>query len=234
MHKISKNLILIISMFIGIFSFTQSYAANYIGYVVAARGKVIIKNSYDGKSRKPRRRSKIFQGDIIITHKNSHVQLVFTDSGIVRVGPNSKYIINKYNNNEGHKLFSTELKQGSIEGTTGNIVKGKKEREREKNYLIKTRMSQLAIFGSSFSTTINNEEQDVSVLTGSGEVTIGNRSLKLGPAYLQNHVLISSGILKTDFLTKRSLMFIQASNFAIGGGGGAHGGGGIIPSDATN
>ncbi len=229
MRKVIKNFI-----WFGLFSILSiyslhSFAAPQIGYVVASKGQVSIQR--DNKSVvKARRRTKLYPGDEIITKKNSHVQLVFTDSGIIRVGANSIYKISKYSFKKNKKTFSTELKQGSVEGTTGQIVNNEnKNLKHKKNYMIKTRLSQLAIYGSSFSTSLDKKEQDVNVWTGSGRITVGGRSVLLGPDYIHNHVLVSSNFIEPDFLTSRALMFLQAASFAPGAPAGPHGAGGVLP-----
>jgi hypothetical protein len=110
----------------------------------------------------------IESGDSIVTGAAGHVQLRFTDGGIVSLQPNSQFDITKYVDANDTKKdgFFVNFARGSMRAITGLI--GKRNRE---NYQVKTATATIGIRGSGFNSSYN-PDGTISITTELDEIEV--------------------------------------------------------------
>ena len=85
---------------------TPAWSADLAGHVILAKGQVTAVNE-NGDSRKLKRRSKIFNGDIIKTGANGSVQLRFIDKALMTIKANCKLVWRHWFRQRQYYTFTT-------------------------------------------------------------------------------------------------------------------------------
>lgn len=118
----------------------------HAGLIIFTDGTVIIK-SKKGKVRKVKRGSKVRTGDIVMTKKNSRVQIRAGDGSFISLQPKSELLIavHKHAGEIEKQKSVIELMKGGMRAVTGLIGKNKPE-----NFRIKVRHSSIGIRGTEF------------------------------------------------------------------------------------
>jgi len=153
-----------------------SFIFAYIGEISALRGKVEIHR--DNKILIAKIGFRIEKKDIILTKKNSVVQIIFKDRTIITIGPNSNFSISDYlfdnskNSKAKFSLFKGIIKV--LDGQIGKIA--------PKKFTVHTRDSIIGIRGTMFVVEIKNDITKVGILEGK----VFFKPLKLKKIYYLN------------------------------------------------
>ena len=109
----------------------------------------------------------IDEGDTILTHKNSRVQIMLDDDTILTIGPNASFEINKYLF-DGTKKSQLQMRanRGFFRSVTGKIGKIAPER-----FKVKTASATIGIRGTDFSGDIHGNLSDFQCFSGTITVT---------------------------------------------------------------
>ncbi|AWB66997.1 hypothetical protein C2869_11360 [Saccharobesus litoralis] len=166
-----------------------SFAAEPAGKTILARGDV---QAISGdKSRKLRRRSPIFNVDIVKTGANSRAQLRMTDGGMVALQENTQLEIAKYEYdaevNEGSAVMN--LISGGIRTVTGKL------KAENGDYKLDTPVGSIGIRGTHYEVEIVGNDLFVAVWDGAIDMELnvgGNEvSLSLGENADFNYVKVT-------------------------------------------
>jgi hypothetical protein len=173
-------------------------AVNHAAQVILAKGQVTAVNQA-GESRKLKRRSKVFSGDIIKTGTNGSVQLRFIDKALMTIKANSEMDISSYQSGEnGQKEEAImNLVKGGFRTITGKIGKGDKSA-----YKVSTPAASIGIRGTNYE--VQQEPSGGFVMAVySGGISVQNESgtLDLGLGSDFNFVRVSSGSAPVGLLS---------------------------------
>ena len=119
----------------------------------------------DGSTRLLSERSKVEQGDVVSTERDSYAQIKFTDGGKVTLRPNSQIRIEGYNFSEKEPekdSFVFALLKGGMRAITGLIGK----RQNKDAYRLRTATATVGIRGTDFNAIEVPEGQESSLLGG--------------------------------------------------------------------
>jgi len=111
---------------------TQTKTAQPIGIILSTSGSVSAE-AEDGKVRKLRRRSKIYEGDVVITALRSRAQIRFNDNGLVALRPDTRFVIEEHKfagQEDGTESATYRLLRGGLQAITGLIGNKNKSRYR--------------------------------------------------------------------------------------------------------
>jgi len=154
-----------------------------VGKLIFTIGKVIIIKPA-GKQKRVRRGAKIYEGDLLKTHKKGQAQIKFTDGARVSVRPNSEFKVEAYTYNKANTQESKSelsLLKGGIRAVTGAIGKGNK-----KSYKMKAVVATIGIRGTDYSLMLcdqncggNSANRGLYVGVVSGGVTLNNDAGKM-------------------------------------------------------
>lgn len=120
----------------------------------------------------------IESGDVLNTGPQGRAQVRFTDGGIMSLSPDSRLVIQRYNDAKdgAQDSFLVNFVRGGLRAVTGLI--GKRNRD---NYKVQTAASTIGIRGSGFSSvynpdgtvTVSGELDEIEVCTKAGCVGLG-------------------------------------------------------------
>ncbi|WP_236860730.1 FecR family protein [Candidatus Reidiella endopervernicosa] len=122
-------------------------AAVDIGKVISSSGSFMAKQS-DGQTRKLKRRSKIHEGDLLITGANSQAQIRFKDSSLLELKPNTEFKVDEFSFSgkaDGSEKSVYSLIKGGMRTITGKI--GKKDKSK---YKVNTPVASIGIRGTHY------------------------------------------------------------------------------------
>lgn len=160
--NILKNsyVVLCAALFAGLISFSssalaqtgdaQAKMAKSIGIILSTSGAVTAE-SEDGTVRKLRRRSKIYEGDVVITALRSRAQIRFNDNGLVALRPDTRFVIEEHNFSgaeDGTESATYRLLRGGLQAITGLI--GNKNKSR---YRFETPLATIGLRGTHWAAT---------------------------------------------------------------------------------
>jgi len=156
------KIVLITSLFIAFDANAQSTA----GKTLIAKGKV--KASGEDSSRNLKRRSIIFDNDVITTGENSKAQLRMLDGGMIALKANSELQISDYRFSDENSRGSVvmELVKGGLRSVTGAI------KAENGDYNLKTPTGSIGIRGTHYEVELIDGDMFVAVWDGAIDVTI--------------------------------------------------------------
>jgi len=151
-----------------LFSSQEALASKTAGKTIIAKGKVNAIQTETATQRKLRRRSPIFDVDLVKTDVNSNTQFKMLDGGMISLKENSELLISEYEFNASDKTGSVtmELLKGGLRSVTGAI------KSEKGNYKLKTPIGSIGIRGTHYEIEIINGEVFVAVWEGAVDISI--------------------------------------------------------------
>ncbi len=167
-----KTVVLFLFLNIGLF-------AN-IGNIMALSGSASVTHS-SGKSVKAQSGMKIFQGDKVMTHAKTRVQIMLKDETIVTIGANASFQFDKYFF-DGTKRSTVQMRanRGFFRSVTGRMGKIAPDR-----FKVRTSSATIGIRGTDFSGMIQKTFETYKCYRGAITVTAGGRikTLRAGEVF---------------------------------------------------
>lgn len=130
--------------------------------------------------------SKIHPGQTVATGADSRAKIVMSDRNVVNVSPDTKLLIEKYENDPKKGTKDVEMKL--IEGKVRNNVEQKYDGEKSK-FIIKTPTAVAGVRGTQFMTSFSPRTGMTQIVTMKGAVSfssLGKNGLPLGPPVMVN------------------------------------------------
>jgi hypothetical protein len=138
---------------------TVSAQAAEAGQVKVAKGSAHVKRAGQDLAVKPG--MKILQGDVLVTGADGSVGVTFIDNSLVSTGPNSVFSVDKYlfdpTTHAGQ--FQGTLKQGTLAGISGKMVKAAPESMR-----ILTPSAIMGVRGTEFAVQVESVDGQTPVI----------------------------------------------------------------------
>ncbi|WP_194868072.1 FecR domain-containing protein [Pseudoalteromonas sp. PPB1] len=167
----STHLTLLLS---GLFFATVSQAAP-AGKTLMSRGQVVATASDSAEQRALKRRSPVFDVDVVNTGQQSNAQLRMQDGALIALKENTQLIINEYSgSSEEDGSVVMELVTGGLRTITGKI-KGNKD-----NYQLRTPVGSIGIRGTHYEVEWQGDALLLAVWDGTIEVSVNEEPLLLG------------------------------------------------------
>lgn len=151
-----------------IFSTSLALANDTHGIFMVVKGDIKV-TSKDGKTEPAKVGKKVFPGDAIAAGADSRAKVVMSDKNVLNVSPDSKIVIEKYENNGADKK-NVEL--NVLYGKVRASVEQKYDGEKSK-FNIKTPSAVAGVRGTDFITGYNPTTKVSQVITFSGVVAVG-------------------------------------------------------------
>lgn len=176
--KLVKTIILSLGLIL--LSAQLALAAPLAGHVILTKGQVTA-TAEDGTNRALKRRSEIFNGDVIRTGPTGSVQIRFIDKALMTIKANSEmnmeaYLLAQEGNTEQKEQVLMSLVKGGFRTITGTIGKGDKSA-----YKVNTPAASIGIRGTNYEV---QQEADGGFVMGvySGGIQVENEagSIELG------------------------------------------------------
>lgn len=174
MNKLNAIKIIMNVMFFSLF-ISSSNAADEVGKTMIARGEVQAGSSEQVNKRPLKRRSSIFENDIISTGASSKTQLRMTDGSMIAMKENTELVIAEYtyNSENGKNSAVLDLVQGGLRSITGAIKAEKGD------YKLTTPIGSIGIRGTHFEVELLNGTVWIAVWDGAIDVLLST-GLKSG------------------------------------------------------
>ena len=107
--------------------------------------------------------------DLLVTAAASKVQVILNDNTVITVGPESKYLFERYNNEEDPEVVM-QLQRGFFKVITGKIGK-----IAPKRFTVKTKAAVIGIRGTQFMASLHDDEEVIACTKGRISVTTMER-----------------------------------------------------------
>ena len=161
-----KHLVIFAMLTIGLFA--------GIGNIMALNGSASVTHA-SGKRVKARSGMKVFQGDEIVTHAKTRVQIMLKDETVVTIGANSSFRFDKYFF-DGTRRSTVQMRanRGFFRSVTGRMGKIAPDR-----FKVRTTSATIGIRGTDFSGMIKKDIETYRCYSGAITVTAGGRIRKL-------------------------------------------------------
>lgn len=143
-------------------------AQNMSGVMMVVKGDIKI-TSTDGKTDAGKVGRKVTAGDVITSGADSRAKIVMADKNVINVSPDSKIVIEKYEN-DGKDKKNVEL--NVLYGKVRASVEQKYDGEKNK-FNIKTPSAVAGVRGTDFMAGYNSQTRVTQVITFSGSVALG-------------------------------------------------------------
>lgn len=140
------------------------------GVFMVVKGDVQILKA-EGTPEKAKVGSKIHPGQTISTGADSRAKIVMSDRNVVNVSPDTKLVIEKYENDP--KKGTKEVEMKLIEGKVRNNVEQKYDGEKSK-FIIKTPTAVAGVRGTQFMTSFSPRTGMTQIVTMKGAVTFAS------------------------------------------------------------
>jgi len=144
---------------------TSTLFANNVATITAIKGSATI--TRDSSDIDAKLGSKLEEKDIIKTHENTKVQLIFTDETIISLGKNSNFSIEEF-------LFEDNqeptAKFGMIKGAM-RVITGKIGKIAPEKFSVSTKTATIGIRGTNF-TIIANEDGSYQIYCTYGKISV--------------------------------------------------------------
>ena len=213
--KIICRMLVVIASSMLFISAANAAAKEYAGKVLITKGYVAAKETDNGKLRVLKRRSKFYQGEIIITGADSQAQLRFTDGAVMALKPESEIKIDSYKfkngGGEGDKNFFTLIKGGfkTISGVIGKSDPAA--------YQARTSVATIGIRGTTYEAVLDTGALAVAAWRGSIVVENEGGALTLGSSGAYNFAVVSSNTMPPQGLLRPPAVLENSSPENEGG-----------------
>jgi hypothetical protein len=153
----------------------QSSLAAPAGKTLMSRGQVVATATDSEAQRALKRRSPVFDVDVVNTGQQSNAQLRMQDGALIALKENTQLIISEYSgSSEEDGSVVMELVTGGLRTITGKI-KGNKD-----NYQLKTPVGSIGIRGTHYEVEWQGDTLLLAVWDGTIEVSVNDQPLLLG------------------------------------------------------
>ncbi len=153
--------------FVMMFSFAAS-AQQVSGVMMVVKGDIKV-TAKDGKTEAAKVGKKVTEGDTIMAGADSRAKVVMSDKNVINVSPDSKIVIEKYEN-DGKDKKNVEL--NVVYGKVRASVEQKYDGEKNK-FNVKTPSAVAGVRGTDFLAGYNPSTKSTQVITFSGSVAVG-------------------------------------------------------------
>lgn len=155
---------------------TQSAKAE-VGVVLAVMNQVQRADA-QGRSETLKRRSLIFQGDVVTVSDQSKAQIRFTDGTLLTLAENSVFRVDDYKfDGKSDDVFRGNLEKGALRALPGAI-----DSEKTKGLTIVTPVAVMGVAGTLFSMDATPKASAIGFFQGSGFIRNASGSVALGQA----------------------------------------------------
>lgn len=165
------------------------------GVFTVVKGDVQVESGKDKKVQKARVGAKVFATDTITSGKDSRAKIEMSDKNIINISPDSKLMIEKYENAGGKKEVLLNVLQGKIRPSVTQKYDGESEK-----FHVKTPSAVAGVRGTDFLVSYNPGTRASQVVTFEGKVDVG---AKLdGGGNIANPVSVLPGQFTTSSATQ--------------------------------
>ncbi len=169
------------------FSWT-AHAAGLEGVMMVVKGDIKV-TTPDGKTEAAKVGKKVSSGDTITAGPDSRAKVVMADKNVINVSPDSKIVIEKYENNGKDKNVELNVVYGKVRASVEQKYDGEKNK-----FNIKTPSAVAGVRGTDFLMGYNTQTKVAQVITFSGSVAVGQP----GPGgTIKNPVFVNAGQMTT-------------------------------------
>lgn len=184
MKRLSKSSYWLFALLLTFLNYLPAQAQKVSGVMMVVKGD--IKVTVGGKTEPAKVGRKVSAGDIIVSGPDSRAKIVMADKNVINVSPDSKIVIEKYEN-DGKDKKNVEL--NVVYGKVRASVEQKYDGEKSK-FNIKTPSAVAGVRGTDFMAGYNPQTKVTQVVTFSGTVAVGLP----GPSgTIQNAVFVQPG-----------------------------------------
>lgn len=157
------------------------------GIFMVVKGEVMVISgqSADKTPQKAKMGSKVFPGDTIQAGKDSRAKIVMSDQNTLNISPETKFQIEKYENDPGSDSRNVTLKV--MEGKLRASVEQKYDGEKNK-FNVKTPSAVAGVRGTDFLTSFSSATKTSQIITFHGTVAVGQPGPKgeiMNPVYVK-------------------------------------------------
>ncbi len=159
------------------------------GIFMVVKGEVMVISgqSADKTPQKAKMGSKVFPGDTIQVGKDSRAKIVMSDQNTLNISPETKFQIEKYENDPGSDSRNVTLKV--MEGKLRASVEQKYDGEKNK-FNVKTPSAVAGVRGTDFLTSFSSATKTSQIITFHGTVAVGQPGPK---GEIMNPVFVKPG-----------------------------------------
>lgn len=159
------KLFLIVSTLI--FSLLAQAQSPVHGIMMVVKGDITV-TTKEGASEKAKVGKKVFSGDTVTAGKDSRAKIVMSDKNVLNVNPETKFTIEKYENDGTNKQVSLSVQFGKIRASVEQKYDGEKNQ-----FNVKTPTAVAGVRGTDFLTSFSPATKSTSVTTFGGVVAVG-------------------------------------------------------------
>lgn len=183
--KTLKNTSLIGAIIFSSILSVQAWAQDMSGVMMVVKGDVKVTGK-DGKTDSAKVGRKVISGDTITAGADSRAKIVMADKNVINVSPDSKVLIEKYENNgKDKKNVELNVMYGKVRASVEQKYDGEKSK-----FNIKTPSAVAGVRGTDFMAGYSPQTKVTQVITFTGTVAVGTP----GPGgNIQNPVFVQPG-----------------------------------------
>ena len=164
------------------------HAAGVEGIMMVVKGDIKVITP-DGKSEAGKVGKKVTAGDTITAGADSRAKIVMADKNVINVSPDSKIVIEKYENNGKDKSVELNVVYGKVRASVEQKYDGDKNK-----FNIKTPSAVAGVRGTDFMMGYNQASKTAQIITFAGSVAVGQP----GPGgVINNPVFVNAGQMTT-------------------------------------
>ncbi len=177
----------VIVFFTTLFLTHAAVAQSVHGIFMVVKGDVTVISGQaaDKTPQKAKMGSKVFPGDTIQAGKDSRAKIVMSDQNTLNISPDTKFQIEKYENDPGSDSRNVTLKV--MEGKLRASVEQKYDGEKNK-FNVKTPSAVAGVRGTDFLTSFSSATKTSQIITFHGTVAVGQPGPKgeiMNPVYVK-------------------------------------------------
>lgn len=163
---------------------SSAIAEDATGIMMVVKGDIKV-TSKDGKTEAAKVGKKVSQGDTIVAGADARAKIVMSDKNVINVSPDSKIVIEKYENAGDKKNVELNVVYGKVRAAVEQKYDGEKSK-----FNIKTPSAVAGVRGTDFMMGYNAGTKVSQVVTFSGSVAVGTP----GPGgSIRNPVFVQPG-----------------------------------------
>ncbi|MBX9769676.1 MAG: FecR domain-containing protein [Bdellovibrionales bacterium] len=174
---------------------SPAFAQGVHGVFTVVKGDIQVESGKDKKVQKARVGAKVFATDTITSGKDSRAKIEMSDKNIINISPDSKLMIEKYENAGGKKEVLLNVLQGKIRPSVTQTYNGESEK-----FHVKTPSAVAGVRGTDFLVSYNPGTRASQVVTFEGKVDVGAK-LDVG-GRIANPVSVLPGQFTTSSATQ--------------------------------
>ncbi|PIS11463.1 MAG: hypothetical protein COT73_03845 [Bdellovibrio sp. CG10_big_fil_rev_8_21_14_0_10_47_8] len=161
-----------------------SFAEDASGLMMVVKGDIKV-TTKAGKTEAAKVGRKVVAGDTILAGADSRAKIVMSDKNVINISPDSKIIIEKYENDGKKKNVELNVLYGKVRASVEQKYDGDKSK-----FNIKTPSAVAGVRGTDFITGYNAQTRVAQIITFSGTVAVGQP----GPGgTIKNPVFVQPG-----------------------------------------